>query len=141
GNEADTSSTGTEELTSSVDDTASTSPHALAVAPEVVDHERTRTDASLSDEDVAVISSSLIEAKHEETQAHAEADALVGGAVFEEEDEEEEENAEEKEEENETEDSAEEHEEIRASEAEAESQDVGAEEIQAIETRALDSHA
>jgi Rne/Rng family ribonuclease len=141
GNEADTSSTGTEELTSSVDDTASTSPHALAVAPEVAEQERTRTDASLSDEDVAVISSSLIEAKHEETQAHAEADALVGGAVFEEEDEEEEENAEEKEEENETEDSAEEHEDIRASEAEAESQDVGAEEIQAIETRALDSHA
>jgi len=144
GNEAETSSTGTEELASSAGDTATTAPRAPSAAPDVVEQERTRTDASLSDEDVAVISSSLIEAKHEETQAHAAADTLVGGAVFEEEDEEEEENEEESEEENEeteTEDSVEEREEIRASEAEAESQDVGAEEIQAIETRALDAHA
>src|SRR6266436_1724741 len=101
----------------------------------MVERERTRTDASLSEEDVAVISSSLIEAKHEETQAHAAADTLVGGAVFEEEEDEEEN------EETEAEDSAEEREEIRTSEAEAESQDVGAEEIAAIETRALDAHA
>jgi len=142
GNEVDTSSTGTEELTSSADDTASTPQQALAVAPGVVEQERTRTDASLSDEDVAVISSSLIEAKHEETQAHAAADTLVGGAVFEEEDEEEEEQENEEEnEETETEEGAEEHDEIRASETESESQDVGVEEIAAIETRALDSHA
>jgi len=135
GNETETSSTGPEELTSSADDTATTPPPSLAAAPDIVEQERTRTDASLSEEDVAVISSSLIEAKHEETQAHAAADTLVGGAVFEEED------VEEEEEEGETEESAEEHDEIRASEAEAESQDVGAEEIAAIETRALDSHA
>jgi ribonuclease G len=144
GSEADTSSTGTEELTSSSDDTATMPPQTLNAAPEAVEQERTRTDASLSEEDVAVISSSLIEAKHEETQAHAAADSLAGGAVFEEEEEEEEEQEEvdvEESEETETVDVAEEHEEIHASEAETESQDVGAEEIAAIETRALDAHA
>jgi Rne/Rng family ribonuclease len=148
GNEAETSSTGTEELTTAADDTATTAPQALAAAANVVEQERTRTDASLSDEDVAVISSSLIEAKHEETQAHAAADTLVGGAVFEEEEQEEEEEGEVEEEgegegenEEETEESADEHDEIRAREAEAESHDVGAEEIAAIETRALDAHA
>src|SRR6266404_1317832 len=135
GSETETSSTGTEELTSSADDTATMPPPSLAAAPDVVEQERTRSDASLSEEDVAVISSSLIEAKHEETQAHAAADTLVGGAVFEEEE------VEEENEETEAEDSAEEREEIRTSEAEAESQDVGAEEIAAIETRALDAHA
>jgi ribonuclease G len=142
GSEADTSSTGTEELASPSGDTATMPPQALAAAPEAVEQERTRTDASLSEEDVAVISSSLIEAKHEETQAHAAADSLVGGAVFDEEEEEEEEEVDvEENEETETVDVAEEHEEIHASEAEAESQDVGAEEIAAIETRALDAHA
>jgi Rne/Rng family ribonuclease len=133
GNEAEPSSTGTEELTSSEDDTTSATQEAASAAPDVVEQEPARADASLSDEDVAVISSSLIEAKHEETQAHAAADTLVGGAVFDEEEEEEEEN--------EAEDTAEEAEEIHASEAETESRDVGAEEIEAIETRALDSHA
>src|SRR5216683_1627859 len=83
GNEAETSSTGTEELTSSPDDTATTAPQSPSAASDMVERERTRTDASLSEEDVAVISSSLIEAKHEETQAHAAADTLVGGAAFE----------------------------------------------------------
>jgi len=53
---------------------------------------RSRTDsrdASLSEEDVAIISSSLVEAKHEETQAKVTADALVGGAVFDDEEQEE----------------------------------------------------
>jgi ribonuclease G len=142
GNEAETSSTGAAELTSSADDTATAASGSSSAAPDVVEQERTRTDTSLSDEDVAVISSSLIEAKHEETQAHAAADTLAGGAVFEEEDEEqEEEENEEENEETETEDSVEEREEIRATQAETESQDVGVEEIAAIETRALDSHA
>ena len=140
GNEAETSSTGTEELTSSDDDTSST-PRALAAAPEV-EQESTRTDSSLneedvSEEDVAVISSSLIEAKHEETQAKVTADTLVGGAVFEEEDDQEEAEAEE----DAAHEAAEEQEEIHASGSEGESQDVGDEEIAAIETRALDSHA
>jgi Rne/Rng family ribonuclease len=140
GNEAETSSTGTEELTSSADDTTSATPQAAAASPDSAEPEPARTDASLSEEDVAVISSSLIEAKHEETQAKAAADALVGGAVFDDEEQEEQE-AEETESTEDVADEVEEHEEIHASEAEAESQDVGAEEIQAIETRALDSHA
>jgi Rne/Rng family ribonuclease len=137
GSEGETSSTGAEELTSSADDTTTTTPQALAAAADVVEQERARTDASLSDEDVAVISSSLIEAKHEETQANAAADTLVGGAEFEEEEDQEEAEAEE----DAAQEAAEEQEEIHATEAEAESQDVGAEEIEAIETRALDAHA
>jgi ribonuclease G len=133
GNEAESSSSGTEELTSAADDTTTAEPQALAAAADIVEQEPARTDASLSDEDVAVISSSLIEAKHEETQANAAADTLVGGAVFEEEDDQEDDEEEEEE--------AAEHEEIQARAAEAESQDVGAEEIAAIETRALDAHA
>ncbi|MGB7848483.1 MAG: hypothetical protein WBL63_22915, partial [Candidatus Acidiferrum sp.] len=43
----------------------------------------------LSEEELAALSSSLVEAKHEETQAHAEADSLVGGADFDEEEAEE----------------------------------------------------
>ena len=82
GTEKETSST-PQEL-AGAEDTSSTTAESAAVqeAPEA---EHARLDASLTDEDVAVISSSLIEAKHEETQAHAAADALVGGAVFEEE--------------------------------------------------------
>ncbi len=132
GNEAEAS---TESPSS--DDTIVAEPQALSAASETVEQEPARSDAPLSEEDVAVISSSLIEAKHEETQAYASADTLVGGATFEETEEEEEE----EEEGTHAEDQAEEHEEIHASEAEAESQDVGAEEIQDIETRALDSHA
>src|SRR6267154_3697413 len=94
GNEAETSSTSTEELTSSGDDTTTAPPQA---ASDLVDAEPTRTDASLSEEDVAIISSSLIEAKHEETQAKVTADALVGGAVFEDEEQEEPEEPEEEE--------------------------------------------
>src|SRR5882762_5456972 len=139
GNEAETSSTGTEELISSADDTATTARQ--AVAPDSVEAEPTRADASLSEEDVAIISSSLIEAKHEETQAKVTADALVGGAVFDDEEQEEPEEEEETEATDEVAEETEEHEEIHASEGETESHDVGAEEIAALETRAHDSHA
>jgi ribonuclease G len=47
--------------------------------------------AGLSDEELTALSSRLVEAKHEETQARADADTLVGGADFEEEEEEQEE--------------------------------------------------
>jgi len=133
GNEAEAST----ESNAASDDTITAEPQALSSTSGAVEQEPARADAPLSEEDVAVISSSLIEAKHEETQAYAAADALVGGATFEETEEDEE--AEEEEEEEETQ--AEEHEEIHAAEAEAESHDVGAEEIEDIETRALDSHA
>src|SRR4029077_7569844 len=43
GNEAETSSTGTEELASSAGDTATTAPRAPSAAPDVVEQERTRT--------------------------------------------------------------------------------------------------
>jgi ribonuclease G len=46
--------------------------------------------ADLDDDQVAALASDLAEAKHEEAAAEAEADAVVGGAVFEEEDAEEE---------------------------------------------------
>jgi Rne/Rng family ribonuclease len=45
--------------------------------------------AALSEEEVAALSSRLVEAKHEETQARADADTLVGGADFDEEEAEE----------------------------------------------------
>jgi len=41
--------------------------------------------AGLSDEEAVSLSARLVEAKHEEMQAHAKADALVGGAEFDEE--------------------------------------------------------
>jgi ribonuclease G len=69
----------------------------------------------LSDEELSALSSRLVEAKHEETQARADADSLVGGADFEEEADEEEETEELAEEEHEEHDEEEE-----AHEAEAE---------------------
>src|SRR6267154_575622 len=83
GNE--TSSTGTEEIAGAAEDTNSAIAETPAHAEEATEPEAVRPDASLSDEDVAVISSSLIEAKHEETEAQAAAGAMVGGPVFEEE--------------------------------------------------------
>jgi Rne/Rng family ribonuclease len=52
--------------------------------------EPVRNDIDLSDDQVAALASGFVEAKHEESQAEAEADAVVGGAEFEEEDSEEE---------------------------------------------------
>ncbi|MFI5057529.1 MAG: Rne/Rng family ribonuclease [Candidatus Acidiferrales bacterium] len=57
--------------------------------------EAVRSDADLSEDQVAALASDLAQAKHEETQEQAEADAVVGGAEFEEESEEETEAAEE----------------------------------------------
>jgi Rne/Rng family ribonuclease len=47
------------------------------------------TSPSLSDEELSALSARLVEAKHEETQARADADSLAGGADFEEEEEDE----------------------------------------------------
>ena len=44
-----------------------------------------RNDNDLNEDQVAALSSGFVEAKHEETQEEAEADAIVGGAEFEEE--------------------------------------------------------
>src|SRR6266851_5651575 len=129
GNEPEASSTGTEELSGAAEDTSSAIAETPARAQEATEPEPVRPDASLSEEDVAVISSSLMEAKHEETQAQAAADAMVGGAVFEEEEEEDEEAPESEEA------AAEEHEEIHASEA----AELAHEEAEEQET--ADSHA
>src|SRR5213078_3715810 len=47
-------------------------------------------DVDLNEDQVAALAADLVEAKHEEAAAEAEADTVVGGAVFEEEDTEEE---------------------------------------------------
>ncbi|MGC2284333.1 MAG: hypothetical protein WA542_03710, partial [Candidatus Acidiferrum sp.] len=52
-----------------------------------------RPEVELSEEQAVVLSSELVEAKHEETSDHAKADALVGGAEFDEEEEAEQSNA------------------------------------------------
>ncbi|HVH70364.1 MAG TPA: ribonuclease E/G, partial [Candidatus Dormibacteraeota bacterium] len=54
-------------------------------------NESARNGADLNDDQVAALSADLVEAKHEQATAEAEADAVVGGAIFEEEDETEEE--------------------------------------------------
>jgi len=59
-------------------------------APVAPESEPTSNGADLNDDQVAALSADLVEAKREEATAEAEADAIVGGAVFEEEDTEEE---------------------------------------------------
>jgi len=135
GAEAETSSTGEQELASTSEDSSSGTAGASAVQ-EAREPEHGHTDASLTDEDVAVISSSLIEAKHEEIQAHATADALVGGAVFEEEETEDHEEAEEEAESDE--DSAEEAEEGLSDDIEVSEEQ---EEVEAKESDAAEAHA
>ncbi len=56
----------------------------------VLESESVRSDVELNEDQVAALASGIVEAKHEETQEGAEADAVVGGAEFEEEDTEEE---------------------------------------------------
>src|SRR6266850_649407 len=55
-----------------------------------LESESVRSDVELNEDQVAALASGFVEAKHEETQEEAEADAVVGGAEFEEEDTEEE---------------------------------------------------
>ena len=63
---------------------------ASAADSAVVESEPARNGADLNEDQVAALASGFVEAKHEETQDEAEADAIVGGAEFEEEDAEEE---------------------------------------------------
>src|SRR5713226_8788455 len=51
--------------------------------------EAARNDADLNEDQVAALASGFVEAKHEETQEDAEAEAIVGGAEFDEEETEE----------------------------------------------------
>jgi ribonuclease G len=74
--------------------------------------------AGLSDEELTALSARLVEAKHEEVQARADADTLAGGADFDEEEAQEEEALHEEHREEESEDLHEEHaEEIHAEES------------------------
>jgi ribonuclease G len=69
---------------------AATGEHATEAAAEVEHAEETSAEPgrnaapALSDEEAVSLSARLVEAKHEETQARAEADSLVGGADFDE---------------------------------------------------------
>jgi len=103
-------------------ETSSPVPETLSPIEEAAaarEAERVRVENSLSEEDVASLSSSLVEAKQEETQAKAAADAVVGGAVFEDEEAEADEGEDEEEAPEEShEEISEEAEEIRLSEAE-----------------------
>jgi Rne/Rng family ribonuclease len=71
--------------------TAESTDSPIEEAAEAREAERVRVENSLSEEDVAALSTSLVEAKQEETQAKAHVDAVVGGALFEEEEAEDEE--------------------------------------------------
>ena len=62
-----------------------------ASSPTAQESEPVTNGADLDDDQVAALAADLVEAKHEEVVADAEADAVVGGAVFEEEDDAEEE--------------------------------------------------
>jgi Rne/Rng family ribonuclease len=90
GPEVDASNTGTEELAGAAEDTSSAIRETSAAQTDAA-AEPARVEVPLSDEETVALSSGLAEAKHEETQAEAEADALVGGAEFDEEDDAEEE--------------------------------------------------
>jgi Rne/Rng family ribonuclease len=93
GPEADISSRVAEEPSRATDDSIP-APLQTSGALEAAEPEPARAETSLSDEEAVVLSSGLVEAKHEETQAEAEVDAVVGGAEFDEDDTEEQSEAE-----------------------------------------------
>jgi ribonuclease G len=67
---------------------ASSAGNAVAGSlPRAAEHEAepARNDLELNEDQVAALASGFVEAKHEETQEEAEADAIVGGAEFDEE--------------------------------------------------------
>jgi Rne/Rng family ribonuclease len=67
--------------------------HVEEIHEEIVSEPLRNGTAGLSEEELAALSARLVEAKHEETQARADADNLAGGAEFDEEEAEEEEEA------------------------------------------------
>ncbi len=69
---------------------AVTAEEASAANSTVTESEPARNDVELNEDQVAALAADFAEAKHEETTEEAEADALAGGAEFEEEDTEEE---------------------------------------------------
>ena len=78
------------ETVDSVEETSSASTLSEVPQETAVNHvEAPRNDVELNEDQVAALASGFVEAKHEETQEEAEADAVVGGAEFDEEEDEE----------------------------------------------------
>jgi len=120
-----------------VEEAPSTPQEEVHEAREVV-----RSDADLSEDQVAALASDLAQAKHEETQEQAEADAVVGGAEFEEESEEAEEisSAEPSELSEEETEEVEERHEAELAEAEADAAHESAEHAAALGVHTVSSH-
>jgi Rne/Rng family ribonuclease len=81
---------GTEAAAGPAGEAAGPMEEVSAAQSAVVESETVRNDLDLNDDQVAALASGFVEAKHEETQEEAEADAIVGGAEFEEDQNEEE---------------------------------------------------
>jgi len=67
---------------------ATSSDPGASAAVNAPSSQTSRTDQDLNEDQVAALASGFVEAKHEESQEQAEADAIVGGAEFDEETEE-----------------------------------------------------
>src|SRR6267142_2564687 len=81
---------GSEASAADAGETATPMEEASTAESTVLESESARSEVELNEDQVAALASGFVEAKHEETQDGAEADAVVGGAEFEEEDAEEE---------------------------------------------------
>src|SRR6266403_433159 len=81
---------GTEGEAAATGETAAPVEEASPAESTVLESESVRSEVELNEDQVAALASGFVEAKHEETQEEAEADAVVGGAEFEEEEAEEE---------------------------------------------------
>src|SRR6267378_1667569 len=82
---------GTEGEAAATGETAAPVEEASPAESTVLESESVRSEVELNEDQVAALASGIVEAKHEETQEEAEADAVVGGAEFEEEEDTEEE--------------------------------------------------
>ncbi len=81
---------GTEGEAAATGESAAPVEEASPAESTVLESESARSEVELNEDQVAALASGFVEAKHEETQEEAEADAVVGGAEFEEEETEEE---------------------------------------------------
>src|SRR6266403_623723 len=81
---------GTEGEAAATGESAAPVEEASPAESTVLESESVRSEVELNEDQVAALASGFVEAKHEETQEEAEADAVVGGAEFEEEEAEEE---------------------------------------------------
>src|SRR6266850_779855 len=76
---------GTEGEAAATGESAAPVEEASPAESTVLESESVRSEVELNEDQVAALASGIVEAKHEETQEEAEADAVVGGAEFEEE--------------------------------------------------------